>query len=150
MTLQSQVDNDIKDAMRARETVRLNALRMLKTAMKNAAIEKGGAAGVLDDAEAAAVIRKQIKQRQDSVEGFERGGRPELAAGESAEIGVLSAYLPKNLSPDEVIELVKEAIAEAGATSKKQMGAVMKIATAKAAGRADGRALSVAVQELLS
>ena len=150
MTLQSQVDNDIKDAMRARETVRLNALRMLKTAMKNAAIEKGGAAGVLDDAEAAAVIRKQIKQRQDSVEGFERGGRLELAAGESAEIGVLSAYLPKNLSPDEVIELVKEAIAEAGATSKKQMGAVMKIATAKAAGRADGRALSVAVQELLS
>ena len=150
MTLQSQVDNDIKDAMRARDTVRLNALRMLKTAMKNAAIEKGGAAAVLDDVEAAVVIRKQIKQRQDSVEGFEKGGRPELAAGESAEIAVLSAYLPKNLSPDEVTALAKEAIAEAGATSKQHMGAVMKIAIAKAAGRADGKTLSVAVQKLLS
>ena len=136
--------------MRARETVRLNALRMLKTAMKNAAIEKGGASAVLDDAEAAAVIRKQIKQRQDSVEEFTKGGRMELAAGESAEIAVLSAYLPKNLSPDEVTALVKEAIAEAGATSKQQMGAVMKIATARAAGRADGKTLSVAVTEALS
>ena len=147
MTLQSQVDNDIKDAMRARETVRLNALRMLKTAMKNAAIEKGGAVAVLDDAEAAAVIRKQIKQRQDSVEGFVKGGRMELAAGESAEIAILSAYLPKSLSPEEVTALVKEAIAEAGATSKQQMGVVMKIATAKAAGRADGKTLSAAVKE---
>ncbi len=150
MTLQSQVDNDIKDAMRARETVRLNALRMLKTAMKNAAIEKGGAEAVLDDIEAAVVIRKQIKQRQDSVEGFEKGGRPELAAGESAEIAVLSGYLPKNLSPDEVTALAKEAIAEAGATSKQHMGAVMKIAIAKAAGRADGKTLSMAVQKHLS
>jgi uncharacterized protein len=149
MTLQSQVDNDIKDAMRARDTVRLNALRMLKTAMKNAAIEKGGAEAVLDDIEASAVIRKQIKQRQDSVEGFEKGGRPELAAGESAEIAVLSAYLPKNLSPDEVTALAKEAIAEAGATSKQHMGAAMKIAIAKAAGRADGKTLSAAVQKLL-
>lgn len=136
--------------MRARETVRLNALRMLKTAMKNAAIEKGGAEAVLDDVEAAVVIRKQIKQRQDSVEGFEKGGRPELAAGESAEIAVLSAYLPKNLSPDEVTALAKEAIAEAGATSKQHMGAVMKIAIAKAAGRADGKTLSMAVQKHLS
>jgi uncharacterized protein YqeY len=150
MTLQSQVDNDIKDAMRARDTVRLNALRMLKTAMKNAAIEKGGAEAVLDDVEAAVVIRKQIKQRQDSVEGFEKGGRPDLAAGESAEIAVLSAYLPKDLSPDEVTALAKEAIAEAGATSKQHLGAVMKIAIAKAAGRADGKTLSVAVQKLLS
>jgi uncharacterized protein YqeY len=150
MTLQSQVDNDIKDAMRARDSVRLNALRMLKTAMKNAAIEKGGAQAVLDDVEAAVVIRKQIKQRRDSVEGFEKGGRPELAAGERAEIAVLSAYLLTNLSPDEVMALVKEAIAEAGAASKRQMGAVMKIATAKAAGRADGKTLSAAVQKLLS
>jgi uncharacterized protein YqeY len=149
MTLQSQVDNDIKDAMRARDTVRLNALRMLKTAMKNAAIEKGGADAVLDDVEAAAVIRKQIKQRQDAVEGFERGGRPERAASESTEMAILSAYLPKSLSPDEITALVKEAIAEAGASSKQQMGAVMKIATAKAAGRADGKTLSIAVQRLL-
>lgn len=136
--------------MRARETVRLNALRMLKAAMKNAAIEKGGAESVLEDAEAAAVIRKQIKQRQDAIEGFEKGGRTELAAGERAEIEVLAAYLPQTLTPEQVVELVKEAIAEAGATSKQQMGAVMKIATAKAAGRADGKTLSTAVQELLS
>jgi uncharacterized protein len=149
MTLQSQVDNDIKDAMRARETVRLNALRMLKSAMKNAAIEKGGAETILDDAEASGVIRKQIKQRQDAIEGFEKGGRLELAATERAEIEVLSAYLPAALSPDEVTALAREAIAEAGATARQQMGAVMKIATAKAAGRVDGKTLSQAVQKLL-
>jgi uncharacterized protein YqeY len=149
MTLQFQIDDDIKAAMRARDTLRLNALRMLKTAMKNAAIEKGGAEAVLDDTEAATVIRKQIKQREDAIEGFERGGRPELAAGERAEITVLSAYLPKSLSPEEVMALTQDAIAEAGATSKRQMGAVMKIATAKAAGRADGKTLSAAVQKLL-
>ena len=149
MTLQSQVDNDIKEAMRARETVRLNALRLLKSAMKNAAIEKGGAETMLDDAEASAVIRRQIKQRHDAIEGFEKGGRLELAAAERAEIEVLSAYLPAALSPDEVTALAREAIAEAGATSKQQMGAVMKIATAKAAGRADGKTLSEAVQKLL-
>ena len=150
MTLQSQVDNDIKDAMRARDMARLNALRMLKAAMKNAAIEKGGAESVLEDAEAAAVVRKQIKQRQDAIESFEKGGRPELAANERAEIEVLSGYLPKALSAEEIAHLVKEAIAEAGATSKQQMGAVMKIVTAKAAGRADGKTLSAAVQKLLS
>ena len=149
MTLQSQVDNDIKEAMRARETVRLNALRLLKSAMKNAAIEKGGAETLLDEAEASAVIRRQIKQRRDAIEGFEKGGRPELAATERAEIEVLSAYLPAALSPDEVTALAREAIAEAGATSKQQMGAVMKIATAKAAGRVDGKTLSQAVQKLL-
>jgi uncharacterized protein YqeY len=135
--------------MRARETVRLNALRLLKSAMKNAAIEKGGAETTLDDAEASAVIRKQIKQRHDAIEGFEKGDRPELAAAERAEIEVLSAYLPAALSTDEVTALAREAIAEAGATSKQQMGAVMKIATAKAAGRVDGKTLSQAVQKLL-
>jgi uncharacterized protein YqeY len=150
MTLQFRVDNDIKDAIRARDTVRLKALRMLKTAMKNAAIEKGGAEAVLDDVEAAAIIRKQIKQRQDAIEGFERGGRTELADGERAEITVLSEYLPKELSPDEITGLAKAAVAEAGATSKRQMGIVMKIATAKAAGRVDGKTLSEAVQRLLS
>jgi len=150
MTLQAQVDNDIKDAMRARETTKLNALRMLKAALKNSAIEKGGAEAVLDDVEASAIIRKQIKQRQDSIEGFEKGGRPELAANEKAEIEILSAYLPKGLSAEELAALVREAIAEAGATTKQQMGAVMKVATAKAAGRADGRALSAEVQKQLA
>lgn len=149
MKFQEQVDHDLKEAMKARQADKLATLRMPKSALKNAAIEKGGAEAVLDDSEAMAVVRKQVKQRQDSVEGFEKGGRPELAAKEQAEIEVLNAYLPKQLSPEELTALVKEAIAEAGATSKAQMGAVMKIAQAKAAGRADGKALSQEVQKQL-
>lgn len=136
--------------MKARLADKLAVLRMLKSALKNAAIEKGGATAVLDDAEAIAVVRKQVKQRQDSVEGFEKGGRPELAAKEKTEIDVLNAYLPQQLSADDLTALVKAAIAESGATSKAQMGAVMKIAQTKAAGRADGRALSQEVQKLLA
>ena len=136
--------------MRAKDMPKLNTLRMLKAAMKNAAIEKGGAEGVLDDVEASAIIRKQIKQRQDSIEGFEKGGRLELAANEKAEIDVLNTYLPQALSADEVTAIVKDAIAESGATTKQQMGAVMKIVTAKAAGRADGKALSSEVQKQLA
>lgn len=150
MTLQAQVDNDIKDAMRAKDMPKLNTLRMLKAALKNASIEKGGADAVLDDPEAMVVIRKQIKQRQDSIEGFEKGGRPELAANEKAEIEVLSAYLPQALSAEEVTNIVKEAITESGATTKQQMGAVMKIASAKAAGRIDGKTLSSEVQKQLA
>ncbi len=150
MNLQQQIDLDLKEAMKAREPERLAVLRMLKAALKNAALEKGGAAATLDDAEAAAVIRKQAKQRQDSIESFEKGGRPELASKERAELELLSAYLPKALSPEELAALVKEAIAEAGATGKAQMGAVMKAATAKAQGRADGKALSQEVQKQLA
>lgn len=150
MSLQQQIDNDLKDAMKAKQAERLGVLRMLKAAMKNVAIEKGGATAVLDDAEATAVIRKQVKQRQDSIEGFEKGGRPELAAKEQSEMEILQGYLPKAMSAEDLAALVKEAIAEAGATSKAQMGAVMKIASAKAAGRADGKALSMEVQRQLS
>jgi uncharacterized protein YqeY len=149
MSLQQQIDQDLKEAMKARQADKLNVLRMLKSALKNAAIEKGGADVALDDTESTAVIRKQVKQRQDAVEGFEKGGRPELADKERLEIEFLSAYLPKALSADELTALVKEAIAEAGATSKAQMGAVMKIATPKAAGRVDGKALSQEVQRQL-
>lgn len=150
MTFQARIDNDIKDAMRARETVKLGVLRMLKSALMNAAIEKAGAGAQLDDAEAAAVIRKEVKKRQDSVESFEKAGRAELAAKEKEEIAILGGYLPQALAADEVAALVREAIAEAGATSRKEMGAVMKIASAKAAGRVDGRTLSAEVQKLLA
>lgn len=136
--------------MRAKDMPRLNTLRMLKTAMKNAAIEKGGADAVLDDTESSAIIRKQVKQRQDSIEGFEKGGRPELAANEKAEIEILNTYLPKALSAEEVAAIVKDAIAESGATTRQQMGAVMKIASAKAAGRVDGKTLSSEVQKQLA
>lgn len=149
MTFLERIDTDLKDAMKAKDADKLAVLRMLKAALKNMAIEKGGAGAQLDDAEAAAVIRKQVKQRQDSIEGFEKGHRPELAAKEKLELEILSAYLPKQLTGDELSALVKESIAEAGATSKAQMGAVMKIAQAKAAGRADGKALSAEVQKQL-
>jgi uncharacterized protein YqeY len=150
MSLQSQVDNDIKDAMRAKDAAKLGVLRMLKSALMNAAIEKGGAGTILDDAEASAVIRKEVKKRQDSIESFEKAGRVELAEKEKAEIEALSAYLPKALSSDEVAAMVREAIAEAGATTRQQMGAVMKIANAKAAGRIDGKTLSAEVQKQLA
>ena len=148
MTLQERIDNDLKDAMRAKDAGRLAVLRGLKSALKYAAIEKADAG--LDDAAATQVIRKQVKQRQDSIESFEKGGRPELAAKEKAELEMLNAYLPKGLSADELSALVRETIAEVGATSKAQMGAVMKALQAKVAGRADGKTLSVEVQKQLS
>jgi uncharacterized protein YqeY len=122
---------------------------MLKSALKNAAIEKGGLGAQLDDAEAMVVLRKQAKQRMDSIEGFEKGNRPELAQKEKEELEILNQYLPKQLGPEEIAKLVAEAIAEAGATSKAQMGAVMKVVQGKAAGRADGKTLSQEVQRQL-
>lgn len=150
MSLTERIDADLKDAMRARETMRLGVLRMLKAALKNTAIEKGGAEAQLDDAEATQVIRKQVKQRQDSFESFEKGGRPELAEKEKAEIAILEQYLPAQIGAEELSRLVREAIAEAGATSKAQMGAVMKALGPKVAGRADGRTISQEVQKQLA
>jgi len=149
MTIVEKVDAQLRTAMRDRDALRTSVLRMLKSAFKYAAIEKGGADVVLDDAGALAVLRKQAKQREDAIAGFEKGGRPELAEKERLELAILGELLPAALSSEEVDALVRAAIAEVGATSKAQMGAVMKAATAAAAGRADGRALSAAVQRLL-
>lgn len=149
MTIQEEIDADLRNAMRAKDAERLSVLRMVKSALTNAAIEKHGAVGGLADTEAVGVIRKQVKQRMDSIESFEKGGRPELAAKERKEIDFLTAYLPKPLTEEEINQLVKDAITQAGATSKAQMGAVMKIATEKAAGRVDGKKLSQAVQKAL-
>src|SRR3954447_9325729 len=148
MTLQERIDSDLKDAMRAKNAGKLAVLRMLKSAVKYAAIEKPD--GALDDATATQVIRKQVKQRQDSIESFEKGGRPELAAKEKEEMEILNTYLPKGFSAEELSALVRESIAEVGATSKAQMGAVMKALQAKVAGRADGKTLSAEVQKQLS
>src|SRR2546428_5228504 len=150
MTLQQRVDSDLKDAMRAKNTTKLGVLRMLKSALKYAAIAKSGAETELTDAEAAQVIRKQVKQRQDSIESFEKGGRAELANKEKEELSILNAYLPQGMSGDELVKVVRETIAEVGATSKAQMGTVMKALQAKVAGRADGKTLSAEVQKQLS
>ena len=149
MTIQQRIDSDLKDAMRAKDAAKLGVLRMLKSAMKYAAIEKSGAEGELDDTEATQVIRKQVKQRQDSIESFEQGGRPELATKEKDELTILSAYLPQAMSPDELANAVRETIAETGATSRAQMGVVMKALQAKLSGRADGKSLSQEVQRQL-
>jgi uncharacterized protein YqeY len=150
MTLQQRVDSDLKESMRAKDTTKLNVLRMLKSALKYAAIAKSDAEAELSDAEAVQVIRKQAKQRQDSIESFEKGGRAELAEKEKEELAVLNTYLPQGMSPDELTKVVCETIAEVGATSKAQMGAVMKALQAKVGGRADGKALSSEVQKQLT
>jgi uncharacterized protein YqeY len=150
MTLQERVDSDLKEAMRAKDTTKLGVLRMLKSALKYAAIAKPGGEAELSDAEAAQVVRKQVKQRQDSIESFEKGGRVELAAKEKEELLILNAYLPQAMSFDELAEVVRATIAETGATSKAQMGGVMKALQAKVAGRADGKTLSQEVSRQLS
>ena len=149
MTLQDQIDGDLKNAMKAREAEKLAVLRLLKSALKYAAIEKYGAEGKLEDQDAVAVVRKQVKQRQDSIAGFEKGNRPELAAKEKSELAVLETYLPQGFSAAELFSLVQGAIAESGATSKAQFGAAMKLAQQKAAGRVDGKTLSEAIKKAL-
>jgi uncharacterized protein YqeY len=150
MTLQQRVDSDLKEAMRAKDTAKLGVLRMLKSALKYAAIAKSGAEAELNDAEAVQVIRKQARQRQDSIESFEKAGRAELVEKEKEELSILNGYLPQPMSGDEISKIVRETIAEAGATSRAQMGAVMKALQAKVAGRADGKVLSAEVQKQLS
>ena len=150
MTLQQHVDSDLKEAMRAKDATKLGVLRMLKSALKYAAIAKSGAEAELSDAEAVQVIRKQAKQRQDSIESFEKGGRAELADKEKEELTILNRYLPQAMSSDELAKVVRETIAEVGATSKTQMGQVMKALQAKAGGRVDGKTLSMEVQKQLT
>ena len=149
MKLLERVDTDLKDAMRAKDALKLGVLRMLKSALKYSAIEKSGADAELEEVDAIQVIRKQVKQRQDSIESFEKGGRPELAAKEKEEIAILQSYLPQGLPQDELTRIVGETIREVGATSKAQMGVVMKALQTKVGGRADGKTLSQEVQRQL-
>jgi uncharacterized protein YqeY len=149
MTLQERVDADLKEAMRAKDATKLGVLRMLKSALKYAAIAKSDSEAELSDVEAVQVIRKQAKQRQDSIESFGKGGRAELVEKEKEELSILNEYLPQPMSADEISKVVRETIAEAGATSRTQMGVVMKALQAKVAGRVDGKALSAEVQKQL-
>jgi uncharacterized protein YqeY len=149
VTLAQRVDEDLKQAMREKNATKLGVLRMLKSALKYSAIEKSGAEGELNDSEAAQVIRKQVRQRQDSIESFEKGGRAELAAKEKSELSILQSYLPQPMTAEEIAKVVRETIAEVGANSKAQMGAVMKALQSTAAGRADGKTLSQEVQKQL-
>lgn len=142
--------SDLKDAMRAKDTTALTTLRALKTALTNAAIESGNKDNVVEEPAALAIVRKQIKQRQDSIEQFEGAGRAELAENEKSEIIVLEKYLPAALGADEVSQIVTDAISETGASSRADMGKVMKVVQDKVAGRADGKTLSQEVMKHLS
>lgn len=147
--LSNQITEDMKTAMREKNTLALNTIRMLKSSIKNAAIEKGGASAELDEVEIIAVIRREVKKRQDSIEQYTTAGRMELAEQEEAEIAVLNGYLPAPLSAEELDAIITAAIAETGATSRKDMGPVMKLVQERTGGRADGKTLSQAVMSKL-
>jgi hypothetical protein len=147
VSLVEKLQREIKAAMLARDADRLSTLRLLKSAIGYAQIEKK--LEPLPDAEALAVVQREVKKRRDSIEQYQAGGRADLAEKEAREIVVLEGFLPQPLSPAEVEALVRGVIQELGATSKKDMGPVMKAAQAKAAGRADGKALSAIVGRLL-
>jgi uncharacterized protein len=149
-TTATRIPEDIKTAMRAKDSVALNALRALKSALTNAAIEKGGLGCELEESEVLAAVRKQIKQRLDSCEQFEKAGRSELAVTEKAEIEILSRYLPAALSEQELLSIVDQAVTQTGASGKADMGKVMKRAQELAEGRADGKLLSAAVMKRLA
>jgi uncharacterized protein YqeY len=142
-----QLNKDIPTAMRAKDQARLGPLRMAKAALMNREVEKGRA---LDEAEAQQVIMGLIKQRRDSAEQFEKGGRAELAAKELAEISMLETYLPPPADPADLERAVDEAIQETGATSAKDLGRVMKAVMPKVAGKtADGRQINEIVRRKL-
>ncbi|MEI6533810.1 MAG: GatB/YqeY domain-containing protein [Verrucomicrobiaceae bacterium] len=145
----TRVSEDLKNAMRAKDTVALNVIRALKSAMKYAAIEKLGADSELEDGDALVVVRREIKKRQDSVASYEKAARADLADVEKAEIAVLEKYLPAAMNADDLIKLVEAVITETGATSKKDMGKVMKILQERTAGAADNKTLSAEVSSRL-
>ena len=148
MSLKQQVISDLTASMKAQDAARTSTLRMVKAAFMNREIEKGGE---LDDEEMMKLLRSLVKQRRDSVEQYEKGGRQELADKEKSEIVVIEAYLPVAASRDEIEKAIDAALAETGATSMKDMGRVMKAAQTALAGKnADGRVVSDLVKTKLS
>ena len=137
----------MKSAMLAKDAERLGTLRLLKSSLGYAQIEKKSDA--ISDSDFIAIVQKEVKKRRDSVEQFEKAGRSELAAKEKGEIAVLEEFLPQAMSESELEQLVRGTIQELGATSKKEMGAVIKAVQSKAAGRADGKTISSLVGKLL-
>ncbi len=149
MNLFDKVSDDIRKAMLARDKVRLEALRGAKKEFLEAKTAKG-ANGDLSDEKAVAIIVKMVKQRKESAKIYIENNRSELAESELAEAAVLEEYLPRQLSEEELEAELRAIIAETGASSMKEMGKVMGVASKRLAGRADGRAINVKVKELLS
>lgn len=146
--LEDRLMNDYKEAMKAKDALKSSVLSFLRAQMKNAAIEKRK--DLLDDSECLAVIKKQIKERQESIEQFTKGLRQDLADKEAKELEILKSYLPPQLTSDEVKKIIEEVVLSAGAQGPKDMGKVMKELTAKVAGRCDSKLLSELVKERLA
>lgn len=146
MTLKLTIMEDVKSAMRARDQKRLTALRLITSAIKQIEVDQRVD---VDDQMVLAILNKMVKQRRESLEQFETHGRDDLAAQESYEIELLSVYLPEALSDDEVADLIKQALAATGATSIRDMGAVMNQLRGEVQGRADMKAVSSAVKAQL-
>jgi uncharacterized protein YqeY len=147
MSLKERIVKDMTAAMKSKQAARLSTLRMVKAALQNREIEKGDE---LSDEEVTRTLQSLVKQRRDSVEQYEQAGRAELASKEQDEIAVIEEYLPRAATREEIEQAVAEAVAETGATSMKQMGALMKATLARLAGRnADGRVVSEVVKKQL-
>jgi uncharacterized protein YqeY len=148
MSLKERIVSDLTTAMKERDAPRLSTLRMVKASVMNREIEKGGE---LTDEEMRGALQSLLKQRRDSIEQYEKAGRQELADKERAEIKVIEGYLPRAATREEIEQAVGEAISETGASSMREMGAVMKAAQARLSGRsADGRTVSEIVKAKLS
>lgn len=147
MSLQEQISAALKDAMRARDEVKMATLRLVLTAIKKREKE---ARSLLEDQEVISVITSQIKQRRESIEQYRKAGREDLAETEEKELQILQGYMPEQVSEEEISNTLDEIIAEVGAVSMKDMGKVMKAAMAKLAGKADGRAINAMVKAKLS
>lgn len=147
--MKDKISQDIKQAMRDKDTLKLNVLRAVKTEISNAALRKGNIDSDVSDADVVSIIRKQIKQRQDSVESFIDAGRTDLVSKESSEIDILTDYLPKDLTDPELDALIAQSVSKLESPSKKDMGKVIKEVKELSDGRADGKRISTRVSELL-
>jgi uncharacterized protein YqeY len=147
MNTKLKLSNELKEALRAKDELRKRTIRMALAAIKNVEIDKGSE---LDEPAILAILQKEVKNRQETIEGAQQAKRDDLIAEAQAEIAILEAFLPQALTPAELEELVREAIAESGATSPREMGNVMRLLMPKIQGRADGKDASQMVQKLLN
>ncbi len=146
-SLKEQLDNDLKEAQKKKDTIRVSVIRMLKATIKNREVEK---IGELTEQELLQAVNSQIKTRAEAIEGFRKGGREDMAKKEESEMAILKAYLPQQLTGEELSALVDKAVSESGAAGPKDMGKVMKLLMADVTGRADGKTVSELVKEKLS
>ncbi len=147
MSLQQKLDSDIKDAMRSRDRVRLDAIRGIKAAVMNAEVQ---ANATLTDAQVEEIIARQVRQRRESIEMFTRGNRPDLVTKEQTELAVLLTYLPQQLSADEVRALVRQAAADVGARGPADKGKVMGKLMPQVKGKAEGKMVNEVVTQVLA